>query len=325
MYLHVNKQKIFKQMIFVWVFTFMNGSVFGYLAGFLLLLPIAPLLYEIPELQLNVIALILILALGIPHGAIDNQLYLEKSSISIKTFYSFYLGAIAANALIWIMFPHISFLLFIVISSYHFGQSQFCSLPVLNRKVKTLFYISWGTLILSIMIFFNIRELSKVILATDDLAGFDLIFRENIFLYVALISCFTFYSLFLYMVTQKRVTLEKFLIESIIILLVTVTSFLFPFLVSFMLFFIMIHSFKVIQEEFRYFFQKTDYDSIVNFLNKLLPLTLLSFAGIIIIVFGIESDIIHISYPLVLLMLISSITLPHVVVMERFYAKRSAD
>jgi hypothetical protein len=73
------------------------------------------------------------------------------------------------------------------------------------------------------------------------------------------------------------------------------------------------------QSEFNHFFEQSSFKNLLQFIYKLLPLTVVSMVGLTIVVFLIYKEYIHISLPLLMLIAISSITLPHVFVMEKFY------
>ena len=84
--------------------------------------------YQLLNFEPIVFCLVLILILGISHGALDNikgkkllRLFGYKSS------YSFYLTYIIISLLIiffWLLFPNTVLLLFLVVAAYHFGKED---------------------------------------------------------------------------------------------------------------------------------------------------------------------------------------------------------
>jgi len=296
----------------------MTKTNFLFLSFFLLLLVISPLLSNLHYWNQNLLAFSFILLLGIPHGAMDNILFLEKSKIHPFLFYTYYLGMIILNALLWFYLPAIAFIVFLLMSSYHFGQAQFSS-DLERGRLSSIMYFVWGASVIISFTFFNAEELRTFILSgelTSDI-GFlvksglinPLFYILNGFTLALLIG----FSLF------KKISLEKFLIELIVLGSIYVTAYLSNFLIGFALFFIVIHSFKVFQSEFNHFYNKINRQTLIKFIKKLLPLSILSVFGTLLIFGGIHFNVIDLSYPLVLLILISSITLPHVFVMEKFY------
>ena len=75
-----------------------------------------------------VICLFLILSIGISHGALDNQKGKKLSKLyNIEKSYFFYLiySLIGIGIIIfWLFFPTVSFILFLIVASYHFGKED---------------------------------------------------------------------------------------------------------------------------------------------------------------------------------------------------------
>ena len=68
---------------------------------------------------------LLIILFGIPLGAIDHIVYKTQNNISNIKFYSFYLSLIVLYTVFWFIFPKWCLILFLLLSAYHFGESQF--------------------------------------------------------------------------------------------------------------------------------------------------------------------------------------------------------
>ena len=86
----------------------------------------------------------LILA-GIPHGASDFLLFKKLSNYlkrnnSVSYFYIIYSILIGNYLLVWYYFPIFAFILFLLISVYHFGQSNWNNVAFEN-KIQWFFYI----------------------------------------------------------------------------------------------------------------------------------------------------------------------------------------
>jgi Brp/Blh family beta-carotene 15,15'-monooxygenase len=102
---------------------------------------------------INIISLGLILLLGIPHGAIDNILFLENNNTRPLYFYAAYLTAIAMNGVIWFIAPVLSMLGFLLLSAYHFGQSQLGQYRLHQRIAAPLIQLSWGLTVILTFVF----------------------------------------------------------------------------------------------------------------------------------------------------------------------------
>ncbi len=103
----------------------------------------------------NLFIIILIVFIGIPHGATDHVVFNYLSDSKPSTIYiiiNFYLGyifLILAYSVCWYLFLSFSLIIFIIISAYHLGQSNlyYLTLPK-KRLAKTLIYVSWGLFVI---------------------------------------------------------------------------------------------------------------------------------------------------------------------------------
>ncbi|MCE4217012.1 Brp/Blh family beta-carotene 15,15'-dioxygenase [Aquirufa antheringensis] len=71
----------------------------------------------------------LLLAIGIPHGAGDHLIAAkiaqrENLTFHLRPFIVYYLGIMLAYAIVWYLSPLVSFILFIAISVFHFGDME---------------------------------------------------------------------------------------------------------------------------------------------------------------------------------------------------------
>lgn len=268
-------------------------------------------------------SLILVVLLGIPHGAIDNVIFLRQHEVSAKYFYIFYLIAIGLNALLWLYAPLLSIVAFLMISAYHFGQSQFSHYKLI-KQTNAILSFAWGASILSAMLWFNIIELQELTTTVGGFESFAISLNEKLF--ISLFVAFT--SLTLLMLTiniwKKRFTLEQCGLELVVFGLILFSFYVFPLIIGFTLYFSTLHSLKVLQEEYK--FVEKLYDRSLSFLafGKLLfPYTTISVFGMGIIYLLSKFNFLpELSFGYLLLILISSITLPHAFVMDRFYKKK---
>jgi Brp/Blh family beta-carotene 15,15'-monooxygenase len=148
----------------------------------------------------------------------------------------------------------------------------------------------------------------------------------NAKLFVALFALFTLLTIIMLLINilKKRLTAEQFALELIVFTLILFSFYVFPLIIGFTLYFSILHSLKVLQEEYK--FVEKLYDRSLSFLafGKLLfPYTTISVFGMGIIYLLSELNFLpELSFGYLLLILISSITLPHAFVMDRFYKKK---
>jgi Brp/Blh family beta-carotene 15,15'-monooxygenase len=272
---------------------------------------------------INIISLGLILLLGIPHGAIDNILFLENNNTRPLYFYAAYLTAIAMNGVIWFIAPVLSMLGFLLLSAYHFGQSQLGQYRLHQRIAAPLIQLSWGLTVILTFVFFNRSELLSWIQLYNDLTPFKGMLMAESFGIVLLI--FATISVTGLLLLRRLSNLDsRALAEEFAVLTgIWIVAYVLPFLPGFALFFVLVHALRVMQDEYRHFYDSLNWPNLKGFILKLLPLTSISLLGIALLFAGIEIKLIDVSYPLLMIVLISSITLPHAYVMEHFYKRLS--
>jgi Brp/Blh family beta-carotene 15,15'-monooxygenase len=87
---------------------------------------------------------IILLSIGIPHGAIDHLIsnpQIDKKGLG--KFLVIYLSLIAVYLLLWYYLPVPALVAFLLMSAYHFGQSHFLTSPVPENN-SLLLYVSRG-------------------------------------------------------------------------------------------------------------------------------------------------------------------------------------
>ena len=91
---------------------------------------------------------------------------------------------------------------------------------------------------------------------------------------------------------------------------------------AFALFFSIIHSLRVLKQEYRHLMVLGIVDSFRSFIKKLIPLTLISLIGIAGLSFFQREGILPVSELVLIMITVSLVTLPHSIVMESFYKER---
>ena len=265
-------------------------------------------------------SLFLITIFGIPHGAIDNIILQSETKISSNKFYSLYILSILLYLFCWLISPVYSFCFFLLLSAYHFGESQFANYKILSKTKKPL-YILWGTALMSTLFFYNESELYDLMLSFEDTKALTYVFNHSIIDLAFYISNFITVLYIFYLALNKQIKDNMLSNELFQLLLIHITFYLFPVIISFTLYFVFLHSLKVLKQEYSYlnnYIQKT---SFLKFVRMLTPHTLLALIFIICFIYMSANGIVNISVLLFSIICISVITLPHSIVMTRFYKK----
>ena len=119
----------------------------GYLLLFAILLYVLELVFHFNTgTQISFLIFILIL-FGVPHGALDLYIdqHLTQNKSNQNLFLLKYIGNILLYALVWYFFPIAALIIFILITSYHFGEIDWMGKAnnVLHKTVYTLLGFAW--------------------------------------------------------------------------------------------------------------------------------------------------------------------------------------
>lgn len=259
-----------------------------------------------------------ILFIGIPHGAIDHVLFFKKRNLSQIQFYSVYLGLILLFLVLWIYFPFWSLLLFLLISAFHFGESQFSEINTSNL-IKYLLYPVWGIALLSTLMHYNLHELIDITTFFKDTNDLQIMYDEVFIFQLYLITNIGSIILLLLLAVKSHMNLDRLFSELFLLLILHITFYLFPFLIAFTMYFVILHSIKVMNQEYQFLKQDSDNFKFIDFFKILIPYSLLSIFFTTLIIALSYVGVISYSVPLVSIIIISVITLPHAIVMHVFY------
>ncbi len=299
----------------------MNRFTFIFLVCLYSLLIIFQAYSHITLEQQLVYASFFILLFGIPHGAIDHILFFKKKSMTQLKFYGLYLGLIALFVLLWLKFPIISFIFFLILSAFHFGESQFVDAKLTLRNFNPLLFLFWGLALLATLMYYNISELAIITAYFKDTKDFGIVYNEDLFFYFFTTTNITTIFLLLYFFLKKQISTRRLSSEFFLIALIHLTFYLFPFVIGFTLYFVVLHSIRVMNQEYLFFKSEDSSFGLVEFLKLLLPYSLLSIFFTSVLLTLSYLGYLGISIPFLSIIIISVITLPHAIVMHIFYNK----
>ena len=226
-----------------------------------------------------IICLLLILSIGISHGALDNQKGKKLTQLyNIKNSYFFYLMytiIVIGIITFWLLFPTTSLIIFLIVASYHFGKED-TEFLIKNKNASNLIlYFLKGSLIIIAPLKFHFIE-------TVNIFKLLLIQNENFYLFLEFIEVNQILSfvLLISLLVNIYYFVNNFKIMSILIFIdfvsiVVLNYFLSP-LIAFTIYFCFLHSFRhsisLINE--------LDINNFKNgariFVKKAIPLTLLT-------------------------------------------------
>ena len=283
----------------------MDVVVKSKLAGLILALSI--IFFGLENSYSILLFIIVMLSIGIPHGSVDHLIaFINPKARKFDNkfiFYIIYLSLIIFNIILWVISPFLGLSVFLIISCYHFGETQVIGYNSTDNKI--LNFVIGANILLSLFLN-NIMELQDILyiipqFAKLDLSAFDSVFFLLISVGILMLSIVNFK-------IKRKVPLYA---EITILYMVFFHT---DLLTSFALYFGFCHSLPMLMLEFKEF--KTE--NFIKFYLKTLPFTILSiFFGFILYQFNndlLTSD----NLILFVFIVISSLTLPHVFIMKDF-------
>ena len=298
----------------------MNISSIYYLASSLIIFQLLGLNNELINQIVYLFCALGIATLGVAHGAIDHVLEGSTRGSLKRRFIYRYLLAILIALILWWFFPSIGLTSFILFSAFHFGQTQLSKIKVQQKKLNSVYYLSWGILVLSSLLFLNTTELSNehnLLLILPNVLNWMIQYSAHFLL----ISGLTFIGLSIYFLIKHNMETEDFFSEIYVLALITLGSYLLPPFVAFSLFFIFIHSLRAINQEYTYCIKQKIVQSKKQLFMLFVPLTSVSIIGSIAILGGLfflnQTDYI----PYAIILITACVTVPHTFVMNYFYSK----
>lgn len=284
---------------------------------------------EIPmKIQLMYFA-IMIGATGIPHGALDHIIAKTSAisngqSFSIQQFLGRYVLAILLYAASWIFFPGISLIIFLLISAWHFGETDLSN--AVDSWAWNLSRLVWGSLVLMLILLSHFDETTSVVLritqnsaiAQKTLAH---LHTTGIF-YFSVAAC-----IFLTFATianhKNKINISYLYIINLVSILVLCSQL--PLLPAFALYFGGWHAIKSFEIIFRYLHDaKEDMATKpLTLWKNALPMTFLAAFGFIFMAFIWNGTGLKIDPLPAIFIFLSIITLPHLDVMDKLINRQS--
>lgn len=262
----------------------------------------------------------LIIVLGIPHGATDHVLDHFQQTGKFQTrfsgvFIGKYLLLIAAYSLVWWLLPLPALLLFLLISAYHFGQTQLFNLFSGSGWHVRVAYLSWGTALLCSLFGIHYADTAFYLKGIVSLA--DIPYLQAAVMVLLVIAILGYISTLVAEwqdIDFRKAALLHLLELGALTLLFSQLN----LLLSFALFFGLWHATDAFKLQLQTIRSKHQL-STMQLVKAALPFSLLSLVGIGILISAYTLFPALLSPFTLLFILISLLTLPHVVVVERFY------
>ena len=206
------------------------------------------IIFKFSNLNISTLfCLLLILTIGVSHGALDHLKGKKLISIlNIKKFYIFYLiySLMALSVIfIWIIVPAITLIIFLAVASFHFGKEDTQFLINKNSNLTSILYFFRGLLIIVIPLYYNFDEtvtIFKMLLIDNEQFYSGLSFIEKYKIIEIAISLSALSSIILFL---SEFNIKKFAIFLDFFSIIILNYYLSP-LVAFTIYFCFLHSIR---------------------------------------------------------------------------------
>ena len=273
-----------------------------------------------PQLY-NGICVLLILLIGVPHGAADHRINSTLSGDKdTRGFILHYVLIAVGYAVWWLMMPAQAALVFYVMSMYHFGQEFLEELEIPKPSAVEIMIWGGGILLLpSLIAHHEIVASFQWLTEGSEVIHFHPYIRLSVMGLLPLLLLGSVYSL----VDSGRMDRQK-AIKAVVFISALNLSYLFlPFLVAFTLYFILFHSLNAFQHQYGWLRRRISNYRLKSFLKDLSLFSFLSIGGLMLLIYLLKekewSELI-----IYFFMIISIVTLPHSILFDQFYKSRKA-
>ena len=270
-----------------------------------------PFLLQFEMLQ-GALCLVGLVFLGIPHGGNDFFYRKEKNTAGSIKFLIMYVGVMLLYLALWFVWPMLSLGLFLLISIHHFGQSNFNT-----NRIWSLDSVLWGSWLVGFPVLKHSEEVFGVfatMLGQSGSAVSNFGHLNDSGLLVVSIIFVLIYGAVLY--RSHRSSWLSYLLQWF---LVTVWYWFTPLLLGFVVVFCFWHALQSMQYQLDYVsvnYKQNRKKTLMGFV----PFGLMALVGMgFLLRFDLESNL---GFAFVLL---SLVTLPHVVVMDGLYRSHKHD
>ena len=272
--------------------------------------------YLLPDIYQDILGFLLILSIGVIHGANDLLIikkYTRKDSLKSQiSYFLYYVGLVFLGFVFFYVYPSIALMSFVLVSIYHFGEQHWEANPMTSNilKERKIFPI-----ILHGLTFFLIIFINNIEVVNEVLASFNTILIDPFVLGTSLIILFSIYML---MLLSFKIFRGYFLPEFLFFILLYLLTLNSTLIYAFSIYFIFFHSILSIKDQVKYIYEDDKSQNIKKYLINALPYFFL--ALIFLVGFYSFVDLESINILPIIFTFLAAITFPHVIVIEKMYS-----
>jgi len=259
---------------------------------------------------------LLIATIGVSHGAYDGKkgeiLFNNKLKNWKFIFYFTYVALVILVFVFWYLNPLISLIIFLFVSSLHFGKEDLEIYLDKKNKYHLFIFFLKGSLIILLPLFFNFEQ-TNIIFNTILFSKDYVLLSNNYIKFFLILNLLMQVLFYLYIYLKKKLTRDDFIAIIFEIFLIIMVFYLFAPIVAFTLYFCFMHSLKnilLISNELNPILFK----GFQIFVKQSLFLTLITFFILFIcLIFLTKLNFLENSIEKIIFIGLASLTLPHII------------
>jgi Brp/Blh family beta-carotene 15,15'-monooxygenase len=259
----------------------------------------------------DLIAYLLVITLGILHGANDLLILSikDKKKKNLIKNLIIYLSIIILCVLIYLFSPYTAILLFVLLSSYHFGEEYFGQKINVNLLFNSLYFLGYGMFIFSLIFSQSITEVDIIM---NELTGltFTMIQIKN----TLLISGVLLFAGSLYLVLTKRNETKMFLEEIFYLMLLFLVFKTSSLILGFAIYFIFWHSIPSMIHQIEFISGSLSKKNFFFYVKKALIYWVISIVGLLLLYQLVPQIEL---FATVVFVILFAVTAPHTWVMHK--------
>lgn len=257
------------------------------------------------------IGYILVITIGILHGANDLLILSIKEKVKIlnKKNLLIYLMIVTFCCFLFFIEPFFTIILFILISSYHFGEEHFSTSIKLNPFFNSIYFMSYGLFLFSILFIFTMEDVKIIMI---ELTGVS--FTEKIIKISLISSGILFLSLNFYLLLKKKLGVFVLFKEIFYLLLISLVFRASSLILGFAIYFILWHSLPSIICQIEFISGDFSKKNILYYIKKASLFWIISLFGLFILYLIFHDTKVINSLIFVILF---AVTAPHIWVMYK--------
>lgn len=266
------------------------------------------------------LALTLILLVGLPHGATDHLLFRQLvreqgKRVSMGHFYLLYVGLVLLYGVLWMLLPWPALILFLLVSVYHFGQSNWNYLAPRAWGMA----LCWGAFVLFVPVIWHFEE-SREILETmlrREVPQISQGLKRATVIGLVLLN----QGLIILKSVRKEIRIWSGILESVNLWILLGMFLSLPLLLGFSIYFAGWHALSSSMDQIAFFRrQRKDYAG-RNYILAAAPYTLMALLGLGMLYIVWSQTAPGTLQPGLLFMFIAAVTLPHILLIDQVYGQ----